>query len=194
MLITMQEMMDLTGLSRAKIKKKLEDAEIPMEMHPNSKILRSESKKALPVCFGLGEVTVKTQDSERTRLYSANADKAEMELEIMKGKLLYAEDVEREVNRMLGAFRAKIMNIKVKAPPMVLPLADINECEAVLGSLIYEALAELSDYDPEQYCSEGSKEVSEDAGATAKTNRKPVGRPKKKAVQGSKRRTRPVEH
>lgn len=189
--IPIQMVMDLVELTRKTVMERLNRANV--EGRKEGSRLMVESTVALPAAFGVGK-KLKSVDSEKMRLTSAQADKVELELDVMRGKLLHARDVEREVNNMVSAFRARMMNLPVKAAPLVLPLADLNEAEEVLRDLVYEALMELSNYDPEKYNANSPESGDQDSGAAPETNRKRVGGPKKKTKQRSQRRTRPVEH
>lgn len=154
-----------------------------------------ESTEALPVMFGMGKPSdKKTLETERTRLASAQAEKTELEVQVIKGNLIPSENVEKAVNGMVSAFRAKMLSLPTKAAPSIVVLADASEAEGLLRDYIYEALTELSNYDPDQYRTQSDKKGSGSGSATAETDSKPVGRRKAKTVKRGKRGTRPVEH
>lgn len=85
---------------------------------------------------------------EKTLLTRANRMKAEMELKIIKGEVHKSEDVEKVMNDMLGSFRAQMLVIPGKAAPQLIGKTEIAEAKSILKDYIYEALQELSDYDP----------------------------------------------
>lgn len=95
-------------------------------------------------------VDPKDLQKELTRLRKAQADKAELEVAEYQGKLHRAEDVEAEWTEMLSNFRAKMLALPTKLAPMLAMQDDIQEVQAMLKAGIYEALQELSEYDPER--------------------------------------------
>lgn len=87
---------------------------------------------------------------ERTLLTRVQRQKAELELAVMKGELHKSEDVERVMNDMLMAFRARCLAIPNRAAPMVAE-KDIDAIRKMLKAEIHEALQELAEYDPETF-------------------------------------------
>ncbi|MBE3586557.1 MAG: type IV toxin-antitoxin system AbiEi family antitoxin domain-containing protein [Thermoanaerobacter sp.] len=88
---------------------------------------------------------------EKTLLTRANRQKAELELQIMRGELHRSEDVRRVMNDMLGAFRARCLAIPTKAAPRLQGQTDLAVIQDIIKKEVYEALMELSDYDPEVF-------------------------------------------
>lgn len=123
----------------------------------------------------------------RTQKMRADADKAIMETAQLAGNLIPADIVAYSWNHLVGAFRAKLLNLPKKAAPLVQHENSFRKCQSALQSAVHECLAELSDYRPpdkhfgnlEQYLS----------GATSRLDDKPVGRTKKKTVKRKQRRT-----
>lgn len=193
MLINIDHIADLTGSTRRTILKRLQD--LPRKAGTGRSILY-ESRDALPVMYGVGvpKTGKKTLESERTRLASAQAEKTELEVDVIKGSLIPSSHVKLVVDTMVSAFRAKMLSLPSKAAHAVIPLADHAAAEEVLREYVHEALQELSDYDSEKYCTSDDNQMRETSSATPHSDGKSVGRPKKKAVKGSKRRTGPVEH
>ncbi len=109
----------------------------------------------------------------------ADADKSIMEAAVLAGSLIPVDIVSYSWNHMIGAFRAKIMNLPKKTAPLVQHETSFRKCQSALQSAVHECLAELSEYKPpgkhfgnlEQFIT----------GATARLDDKPVGRAKKKA-------------
>jgi phage terminase Nu1 subunit (DNA packaging protein) len=79
------------------------------------------------------------------------AERAALELARMRGELHAAEDVEAVMNDMLTAFRQKILAIPTKLAPQLVSIDDIGKVKATLTKDLYEALSELSNYDPEMF-------------------------------------------
>ena len=192
MLINIKQITELTGVSRITAAKRCIDLE---KIKGVGKEVLYESKDALQAVYGqYKNKEARTLEGERTRLASAQAEKTELEVEVIKGNLIPADTVEETVNSMVSAFRARMLSLPTKAAPLVLPLADLTEAESIIRDLVYEALTELSNYDPENYRKKDDKKGSKAGSAAAKADSERVGGRKKKTVKGGQRGTRPVEH
>ena len=179
MLVNIDMLTKLTGSTRRTILMKCTDLE---RVTGKGREHLFESKDALPLIFGNKKDTDKTLESERTRLATAQAEKAEIEVSIMKGNLIPAEHVEKAVNNMVNAFKAKMLSLPTKAAPSVVVLADQIEAENVLRDFVYEACQELSEYDSEKYSTLDNKQSGETDSPAPETDGKRVGR-RKKAVK-----------
>ncbi|WP_205600751.1 type IV toxin-antitoxin system AbiEi family antitoxin domain-containing protein [Gracilibacillus sp. YIM 98692] len=100
----------------------------------------------------------------------ARRKKTELELQIMRGELHRSEDVKLVMNDMLGAFRARLLGLPSKTAPQILGKSEIPAIKNVLKDAVFEALEELSDYDPhvfyekskdKMYLDEGEEELLE---------------------------------
>jgi phage terminase Nu1 subunit (DNA packaging protein) len=89
--------------------------------------------------------------TEKLRLLRAQAEKAELELEVLKEKYLEASEVEFTWSNMVIAFRSRMLAILSK---LVRSLAaagsDFAKIEKILEDEIYDALTELSKEDEEE--------------------------------------------
>lgn len=85
---------------------------------------------------------------ERTLLIRAQRKKTELELQVMRGELHRSEDIERVMNDMLGAFRARCLSIPSKTSPQVIGQDDLAVVQDIIKKEVYEALSELANYDP----------------------------------------------
>lgn len=101
-------------------------------------------------------------EAERARLTHHQANKTALEEEVLKGSLLKAELVDRVWGDMISAFRAKMLSLPTKTAAQLINESDIAVIESVLREQVYEALTELSDYEPEQF---GIQPDQEDADA-----------------------------
>lgn len=90
-------------------------------------------------------------DEEHALLEKAKREKAELELAQMQGTMFDAADIEREMTKMLAAFRAKILAIPSKLAPQLIARSEISIIESILETEVYNALSELSEYDPELF-------------------------------------------
>lgn len=95
--------------------------------------------------------TVHDYEAERARLTHHQANKTQLEEEVLKGTLIPAEKVEQVQGDMVSSFRAKILAIPTKAAHAVIGLEDLNEAKETLKEFLYEALNELADFTPDQY-------------------------------------------
>lgn len=85
---------------------------------------------------------------------------SELKLQIMKGELHKAEDVETVMMDMLASFKTRVMNIPSKVAP-ILENRDAAYIKDKLTSAVIETLNELKDYDPKAFYSEEYVEDSE---------------------------------
>jgi phage terminase Nu1 subunit (DNA packaging protein) len=99
--------------------------------------------------------------TEKLRLLKAQADKAELELEALKGKYIEVTEVEFEWSNLLLAFRSKMLNMPSKlACTLAAAGSDFAKLEQILEDEIYEALTELGKYGEEQrHCEERRDEA-----------------------------------
>ena len=88
---------------------------------------------------------------ERTLLTKTQREKAEMELATIRGELHRAEDVKSVMTDMLGAFRARIMAIPTSLAPQLVAETEIVVVQSTLKKHLWNALQELSEYDPELF-------------------------------------------
>ena len=122
----------------------------------------------------------------RTQKMRADADKSIMEAAKLAGNLIPAEIVSYSWNHMVGAFRAKLLNLPKKTAPVVQHESSFRKCQSALQAAIHECLAELSDYRPPDRHFGNLEQFI--LGATADLNDKPVGRKRAKAVKRKQRR------
>lgn len=128
-------------------------------------------------------------EAERARLTKAQANHEELKVEVLKGELIKSEVVERVQGGMVSAFRSRCLSIPTKAAPQLVGREEVD-IEAALTDYIYEALEELSDFDPRDYIP-ADRAAGE---ATTEADDKPVGGRGAGAEPRGKRRTRTVAH
>lgn len=92
----------------------------------------------------------------------ARRKKAELELKIMKGEVHRSEDVESVMNDMLSSFRAQMLVLPGKIAPLVLGQTELEVIKSTIKKFIYEALQELSDYDPDIFYAKSNDRLSVD--------------------------------
>lgn len=84
----------------------------------------------------------------------AKREKAEIELSHIKKEMHKADEVEKVLNHMLASFRSKMLALPSKAALLLSSKENPKEIEALLERDIYEALGELSDYEPSMFFEE----------------------------------------
>jgi len=82
---------------------------------------------------------------ESTRLKKFQADKAELEVNQLEGKLIPAALVKNTWNDFVANAKAKLLNIPNNLAHQVLSVEDFNQAEDLIKKSIYEALEELSE-------------------------------------------------
>jgi phage terminase Nu1 subunit (DNA packaging protein) len=97
-----------------------------------------------------GRTEIEPQDTyiERARLLKAQADKTELEVKAMNGELIAADEVESLWSGLVASFRSRLLALPVRCAHKVLSLKTYPEIESTLRAHVFEALSELSRYDP----------------------------------------------
>ncbi len=123
----------------------------------------------------------------RSQKMRADADKSIMEAAQLAGHLIPSDIVAYNWNHMIGAFRAKLLNLPKKLAPVVQHESSFRKCQSACQSSVHECLAELSTYEPPaKHFSNLEQFIS---GSTTSLVDQPVGRTKKKTVKRKQRRT-----
>ena len=129
---------------------------------------------------------------QTARLKKAQAEKAEIEVEVLRGSLLPADEVERAWADHIVAARAKLLGMSSKLAQQLSSMfgGDVGEIEDRIEDEVEEALGELGSLSPGDFGGngEGGKKVD----AASETNGKRVGRPKPDSGKRKQRRTRKV--
>jgi len=96
---------------------------------------------------GTGDIT-----EEKTKLTAAQARKAELEVEIMEGKLVPIQEVEEFLIERFSNARAKWLAVPSRIAHKVITVETFAEAEIEIKEGIYEGLSELAnDGIPEKY-------------------------------------------
>ena len=134
---------------------------------------------------------------ERTRLTKAQADKVEMEIQVLAGELLPARLVETVWGNMTSAARQRLLAVPYRMATAALSADSFAAIETAAAELIREALNELHHYDPADYrpvIEFNRDETGLDVSTAAAPDSQPVGGPASPTQQRVQRRTRPVAH
>lgn len=90
-------------------------------------------------------------EMERARLTHHQANIASLDEQVKQGKLIPSDVVEGAWVDFVAAFRAKVMSIPTKAAHQFIALTELTQVQDCMKEHLFEALAELADYDPEHY-------------------------------------------
>lgn len=105
---------------------------------------------------------------ESTRLKKFQADKAELEVNQLEGKLIPASLVRDTWSSLVGNAHAKFLNIPTNLAHQVLAAEDYNQASDLIKNSIHEALEELSgDGIPAEY----AERTETSTGTVETTNR-----------------------
>jgi len=192
-MVSITELVALTGVTNVTARKRCANVK-SQHREGTTKTVEFESIPALRAIFELDKGNDTTLEEEKIKLTSAQAEKVNLEVEVLKGNLIPADEIEEFLTRTFGAFKARCLSIPTKAAPSVIGVIEVLEVEEIIKEYIHEALAELKDYEPENRTTEDINKIRKDTRAAAETDSEPVGGQQKKTKQRSKRRTRTVEH
>jgi len=90
-----------------------------------------------------GKSSETTLEQERIRLTAAQANRAEMELAISRGKLLPVEDVIHVMASSLSEIKAAVMNLPARIAPAVFSQKTSRDVENVAKGIVTDALYRL---------------------------------------------------
>jgi hypothetical protein len=138
---SISELSHLTGMDRRRIRAALCD--LPASKGAKGALM-FETIEALPLLYlqpGDGDTFDLT--TERARLAHHQANRAELEADLLAGSLIEIEAVADVVGQEYLNVRSKLLAIPSKAAPQVIGLS-IAAAKALLDDMIFEALDELA--------------------------------------------------
>ena len=165
-IVNVRKLAEVLNLSERRIQQLVKKDIIPTP--EKGKYLLIESIKAyINYLQNLSNSRIEEIHLQKLRLLTAQAEKTEIEVEEYKKNLIPADQIALEWTNLITAFRAKILSLPHKIAPQVIAITEFKEAEAIIKEYVYEALIELSQYDPqESRCSKSSK-TSRKAGRTS---------------------------
>lgn len=83
---------------------------------------------------------------ERARLAKEQADAKEMENAMLRGELVYIDDVAKQFGQQASAVKTRLLAIPSKAAPLVINCTKPVEAREIIEEMIEEALYELVGY------------------------------------------------
>ncbi|MFD2077177.1 hypothetical protein [Geobacillus jurassicus] len=159
--VSTSELAEIFGLSDRRIRQ-LEKEEALVKISRGKYDLKASVQRYIAFIKEQAEKTEEELDltKEKTLLTRANRQKVELELQIMRGELHRSEDVRRVMNNMLSAFRARVLAIPSKTAPRLLAQTDLAVVQDIIKKEVYEALQELSEYDPHVFYAQSKDKLA----------------------------------
>ena len=127
--------------------------------------------------------------AERARLAKEQADKAAMDNKRASGEFVLASQAADILQKIVMAFRSKVLSIPTKAAPLIHGCKTLAETRDSLEVALFEALNELAET---PLANLSTAESGSNGKATAKANGKRVGRQRAKTKPGGKLGARTV--
>jgi len=181
---------ELTGFDRRTIKARLSD--LDREEQGTSYLYKTVD--ALALLYGATRSEELDYQAERARLTHHQANKTELEEQVLRGELVPSSAIESLLSNIFTAFRAKLLGLPTKAAPQLVIMADPVEAETLIRAFLYEALDELATYDLSEIACGDSGQKPSNTHSAAGHNSEPVGGSGKKVKQRGQRRAGTVEH
>ena len=86
---------------------------------------------------------------------------AQIRLSLMQGEVHKSSDVERVMLDMLSTFRARLLNLPPKVAPLLVMRDNADLIRQMITAEVYEALKDLTDYNPKDFYSDEYVEIDE---------------------------------
>ena len=84
--------------------------------------------------------------TEKARLVKSQADKAELEVQTIRGELVEASAVASEWFSAVNDCKSRLLSIASKAAPILASESNAGACQTIIDDLVREALTELGSY------------------------------------------------
>lgn len=180
-----------TGFTRETCGKRL--ANIQHQEGPKAAKLY-DTKEALPALYEVPHGGQQADLSrERALLAKSQRTKLDMEIEVLRGRLLPADKVELAWAALAANYRARMQSLKYKCAILVVGLIKVVEIERVIGELVDEALNELSSGNLAERITADITSAAEGDAPAAETDSESVGKSKPAPKQRRQRRTRKLQ-
>ena len=129
-------------------------------------------------------------ETARTRKLQVETALAEMELSKARREYVSASDVQHVWADVFANMKSKLLSMPTILAPMLVDQKDASQIKEIIDRSVVDCLEELTSYDPKIEVAPDDGGSDEGSGAerdsnpkaTAKTNRKRVGRPRKASV------------
>lgn len=144
------------GVSERRIRQMVEEDIIERVGHGRFNLLETISKyisylKIHNDMDGANNKTRESLDYEKFLHERAKRELAEIELAQLKGQMHHSAEVEKVMTKMLADFRTRLLALPAKVAPRLIARDEISLIQDMIQIEIYEALSELSEYDPSMF-------------------------------------------
>ena len=116
---------------------------------------------------------------EETKRIIKDTEIKELKIKELKNQLHSANVIEKVMTDSLINMKGKLLSLSNKLAPQIIALDNLGEIQDVIQDGIFEALEELSEYNPEMFRSKNFVEDDEEEEMEVKNEKRKRGRPKK---------------
>ena len=116
---------------------------------------------------------------EETKRIIKDTEIKELKIKELKNQLHSADVIEKVMTDSLINMKGKLLSLSNKLAPQIIALDNLGEIQDVIRDGIFEALEELSEYNPEMFRSKNFVEDDEEEEMEVKNEKRKRGRPKK---------------
>lgn len=120
----------------------------------------------------IGQVSDDELTVEKTRLTKAQANKTELEVDVLRGSLIHVDRVEKIWSGLCAAAKNKMLAIPYKVAFVAQGVTDFQVLESTIRSMINEVLESIDNFKAEEYAPpiDESTETIEKPKKSRKTN------------------------
>lgn len=161
-IVTTQEICEILGLGPRRIQQLAKENALVRAAHGKFDLPASINAYINYILEKEKSDSVLDKYEEEAKWVRARRYKTELELQIMRGELHRSADVKRVMNTMLSAFRARLLSLPSKTAPRLLGKTEIPPIKEILKEAVYEAMNELSDYDPHVFYDQSKDKLAID--------------------------------
>ena len=116
---------------------------------------------------------------EETKRIIKDTEIKELKIKELKNQLHSVDVIEKVMTDSLINMKGKLLSLSNKLAPQIIALDNLGEIQDVIQDGIFEALEELSEYNPEMFRSKNFVEDDEEEEMEVKNEKRKRGRPKK---------------
>ena len=116
---------------------------------------------------------------EETKRIIKDTEIKELKIKELKNQLHSADVIEKVMTDSLINMKGKLLSLSNKLAPQIIALDNLGEIQDVIQDGIFEALEELSEYNPEMFRSKNFVDDDEEQEMEVKNEKRKRGRPKK---------------
>ena len=116
---------------------------------------------------------------EETKRIIKDTEIKELKIKELKNQLHSADVIEKVMTDSLINMKGKLLSLCNRLAPQIIALDNLGEIQDLIQDGIFEALEELSEYNPEMFRSKNFVEDDEEEEMEVKNEKRKRGRPKK---------------